>query len=129
MTEELVQPGNFPLSSADTQWAEAVALDPRLAAFTDDPARASIVCTLHGHACVETGCFGYWHCDRCGDQVGDSLAGTYQPSVVRDHGYPQCEACNNAWDAADFWGRLGVLPNGGGFLQQPALFASSEEDQ
>lgn len=98
-------------------WIDAARLDERLVAFEDSDrlTRAKVVCALHGHACVETGFMGYWHCDRCGDQVGDSLGGSHKPPVIRDH---DCQYCREAWDKADFWQRLGVKPSGGGFLQQ-----------
>lgn len=76
-----------------------------------------ILCVLVGHACVEQGCFGYWHCDRCGEQVGDSLGGAHKPPVIRNC-FEGCSHCTKAWAKATFWQRFGVKPNGGGFLQE-----------
>lgn len=101
----------------EATWADAVAADPALAAFdiADVDRCAAVVCALHGHACVETGFMGEWACDRCGNRVGDSLMGSHVPRVIRGHDCPQC---SDGWLKADFWARLGVSPQGGGFLQQ-----------
>ena len=36
-----------------------------------------IYCAKHGHSRLRDYCFGYHYCARCGDQLGDSLAGVY----------------------------------------------------
>jgi hypothetical protein len=35
--------------------------------------RNSIVCSLIGHSCISTKCWGYRYCGRCGVQLGDNL--------------------------------------------------------
>lgn len=55
--------------------------------------RNQIVCTLIGHSRIQTICFGYYYCARCGDQVGDTLASIYpgaEKAVVVGH---NCETC------------------------------------
>jgi len=44
--------------------------------------KKSIVCSLIGHSKIQSACFGYFSCGRCGDQVGDSLASIYDASNV-----------------------------------------------
>jgi hypothetical protein len=39
--------------------------------------RRKIYCARHGHSNVIGNCFGYISCGRCGDQIGDTLAGCY----------------------------------------------------
>lgn len=59
----------------------------------DDSQRNSIVCSLIGHSRVCTYCFGYRHCGRCNDMLGDSL-GSIDPeireSVIVGH---DCRIC------------------------------------
>lgn len=111
---DLTQPERADLIGALTE-------DPRIATFlAANPGQnlidfAAVICTLHGHAAVERGCFGYWHCDRCGEQVGDSLAGSHTVPVIVGH---DCADCRKAWAATDVWQRIGVRLEGGGFLQQ-----------
>lgn len=129
--KSLAHPGDLANADAATPggaatWDDAIGEDRRLAAFDPtDAETARIVCAMHGHAVVEQGFFGYWHCDRCGAQVGDSLGGCYTPKTIRGH---DCEQCRAAWVKAGFWGRLGVLPAGGGFLQQRDAFAEDKPD-
>lgn len=99
-------------------WAQAIEKDPRLLAFTesDKDDKASIICALHGHAVVISSCFGQQTCNRCGEIVGDSLMGSgAKDKVLVAH---DCEACHTTWAGAEFWGKLGVSPGGGGFLQK-----------
>ena len=42
--------------------------------------RARIYCAVHGHANYVINCFGYVHCGRCGDQIGDRLGGVFDMS-------------------------------------------------
>ncbi len=37
--------------------------------------RRRIFCVKHGHSRLREFCFGYHHCARCGDLLGDSLGG------------------------------------------------------
>ena len=39
--------------------------------------KAKIYCVKHGHANYITSCFGYVHCGRCGEQIGDRLGGSF----------------------------------------------------
>ena len=43
------------------------------------------VCAWMGHSfqVVET-CFGYIHCGRCGEQIGDALGGVYDTKARQD---------------------------------------------
>lgn len=63
----------------------------------DEDVKAKIVCSLIGHSNITTTCFGYVHCHRCGDQIGDTLGGYYPQAknqVIVDH---DCDACNENW--------------------------------
>src|SRR5947209_4685007 len=44
--------------------------------LTDDQ-RRRIYCVKHGHSRLRDYCFGYHHCARCGQMLGDSLGGAY----------------------------------------------------
>lgn len=64
----------------------------RVDGLSDDE-RASVVCALVGHSRIQTHCFGYYYCGRCGAQVGDTLAGVYPEAleaVIVGH---KCERC------------------------------------
>lgn len=39
--------------------------------------KAKIHCVKHGHAKYVYSCWGYVQCGRCGDQIGDRLAGVF----------------------------------------------------
>ena len=56
--------------------------------------KKKIVCSLIGHSNIETMCFGYVYCGRCGDQVGDKLGSIYSNdnSVIVGH---NCDTCKN----------------------------------
>lgn len=58
----------------------------------DEDTKKSVVCSLIGHSNIQTWCFGYVSCARCGDQVGDSLMGLYRngKQVIVGH---NCEVC------------------------------------
>jgi hypothetical protein len=38
----------------------------------------AITCVLIGHSNILHSCFGYVHCGRCDDQIGDTLGSVYQ---------------------------------------------------
>lgn len=62
---------------------------------TDEDQKKEITCSLIGHSRIQTFCFGYYNCARCGDQVGDSLGGYYPgaaDAVIVGHKCPTCEA-------------------------------------
>ena len=54
----------------------------------------AVFCALFGHSRIQSGCFGYWYCGRCGQQLGDSLAGAYSVKdfVIIGHGCDKCRA-------------------------------------
>lgn len=59
-----------------------------------DEQRNSIICSLIGHSKIQTTCFGYFYCARCGDQLGDTLGGVYpdaESNVIVGHGCKQCK--------------------------------------
>lgn len=60
----------------------------------EDSVRNGITCQLIGHSRIQSYCFGYFYCSRCGSQVGDSLGGLYQQAesvVVIGHDCPTCQ--------------------------------------
>ena|SRR5258708_37615795 len=60
--------------------------------------RNSVVCSLIGHSRIHTNCMGYKYCARCGEQVGDSLAGAYtgKDTVIVGH---NCKVCRKNFKA------------------------------
>ena len=58
--------------------------------------RKEIACTLIGHSKIIEACFGYVHCARCDQQIGDTLGGVFDDSdcVVVDH---KCDICIKNW--------------------------------
>jgi hypothetical protein len=52
-----------------------------------------IICVLLGHSKIIETCFGYVHCARCNDLLGDTLAGYYdtKENVIVGH---KCDTCN-----------------------------------
>ncbi len=44
--------------------------------------RRRIFCVKHGHSRLREFCFGYHHCARCGDLLGDSLGGAYRDETA-----------------------------------------------
>lgn len=66
-----------------------------LLGLTDDQKIKDIVCSLIGHSKIQTACFGYFYCARCGGQLGDALASTYEDApnvVIVGHKCDVCEA-------------------------------------
>jgi len=53
---------------------------------------AQIYCVKHGHAKYFYGFFGYAYCGRCGDQIGDSIAGIFDGKgmVLVGHDCNEC---------------------------------------
>lgn len=61
--------------------------------------RKQTVCALIGHSNIQTTCFGYYSCARCGDQVGDALASIYPNAVnvvIVGH---NCKTCRKNYKA------------------------------
>lgn len=58
------------------------------------PQRNGVVCSLIGHSRIHSNCMGYKYCGRCGEQVGDSLAGGYtgKENVIVGHNCKVCRA-------------------------------------
>ena len=58
----------------------------------DEKTQKKMVCALAGHSRIQTTFFGYFYCGRCGEQVGDKLAASYDSSqvVVVGHDCQQC---------------------------------------
>lgn len=52
-----------------------------------------IYCVKHGHAKYVTMCFGYVYCGRCGEQIGDRLAGIFDTTNVMFINH-KCPTCN-----------------------------------
>lgn len=55
---------------------------------------ASIYCIKHGHADYIWTFFGYVHCGRCGDQIGDTLAGVFDTKKMIVVGH-KCKMCSS----------------------------------
>lgn len=54
-----------------------------------------IVCQLIGHSKIQTYCFGYYGCARCGQTLGDALGSVYldaQRVVIVGH---DCDICRS----------------------------------
>ncbi len=64
-----------------------------------DEQRNQVVCSLIGHSKIQTVCFGYHYCGRCGAQVGDTLGSIYpdaDQAVVVGH---NCDRCRENFKA------------------------------
>lgn len=46
--------------------------------FEDDAQEKNAICSLIGRSRIQTHCFGYYNCGRCGDQLGDTLGSIYR---------------------------------------------------
>lgn len=76
----------------------------------NDEQRNQIVCSLIGHSKIQTTCFGYYYCGRCGDQVGDTLGSSYpgvKDVVIVDH---DCPTCHDNYDKCTWKDKL-FVPN------------------
>lgn len=69
---------------------------------------AQMACMIVGHSMVQSHCFGYWNCCRCGEQVGDSLAGSYSGADVVSLGH-DCDKCRENAKALN-WTDMVLLP-------------------
>ena len=52
-----------------------------------------IYCVKHGHANYIFSCFGYIHCGRCEEQIGDTLGGIFDLTNRMIIGH-KCKKCN-----------------------------------
>ncbi len=53
------------------------------------------ICAWFGHSKIQTHCFGYYNCARCGAEVGDTLGSVYpgaSEAVVVGH---NCDTCQD----------------------------------
>lgn len=67
-------------------------VEARIRGLDEESARR-VVCALVGHSRIQTHCFGYYYCARCGEQVGDTLGSVYDGArlaVVVGH---DCNLC------------------------------------
>ena len=55
--------------------------------------KLKIYCIKHGHAKYITKFFGYVYCGRCGEQIGDQLAGIFDTRDLMVIGH-RCKVCN-----------------------------------
>ncbi len=53
-----------------------------------------IYCIKHGHAKFVTKCFGYVHCGRCEEQIGDQLGSVFDTRNLMVIGH-KCKVCND----------------------------------
>jgi len=53
-----------------------------------------IFCVFFGHSRIIENCFGYVHCARCGELLGDVIGGVYDGSdkVIMGHNCDTCKA-------------------------------------
>lgn len=58
--------------------------------------KAKIYCIKYGHGMYFTNCFGYASCGRCGEHIGDSLAGIFDGAGMALVGH-ECDTCENAF--------------------------------
>ena len=64
----------------------------------DKKTQQKMVCALTRHSQIQTTFFGYFYCGRCGEQVGDKLAASYDSSKVVVAGH-NCEHCRENYKA------------------------------
>lgn len=66
-----------------------------------DSRTPDVVCALIGHSNIITSCFGYIHCARCEEQIGDTIGGVYHNprAVLVGH---DCETCRTNYAALDW---------------------------
>jgi hypothetical protein len=48
----------------------------------DEKKRKSVTCALLGHSHITTGCFGYVHCARCGEQKSAGCSFSLRDALV-----------------------------------------------
>lgn len=73
--------------------AQLLAALAALGGKMDKERRNAVTCALIGHSRIQTHCFGYYNCARCGEQVGDALGSVYngaKTAVVVGH---DCDIC------------------------------------
>lgn len=55
--------------------------------------KLKIYCVKHGHAKYVKKFWGYVHCGRCGEQIGDQLAGCFDTTGLMVVGH-KCKVCD-----------------------------------
>ena len=68
----------------------------RALAKSDDTTIKKVLCAVVGHPPVLETFFGYQTCARCGEQLGDSLAGVSVATSAAVVGH-NCEKCAGIW--------------------------------
>lgn len=61
----------------------------------DEETQKRMICALVGHSKIQESSFGYYHCARCGEQVGDALGSIYPEAehvVIVGHNCNLCKA-------------------------------------
>ena len=68
-----------------------------------------IICEMIGHSKIISMCFGYVHCGRCNQQIGDRLAGVFDTRkyVVVGH---RCKTCKKNYKKLTWRDKL-FVPN------------------
>lgn len=66
---------------------------------------AAFFCVMFGHSKIVETCFGYVHCARCGDLIGDAFAGVFDGSkcVIVGH---NCKTCQENYKKLKFKDRF-----------------------
>ena len=59
----------------------------------DQKQKAQIYCVKHNHGGYVWTFFGYVHCGRCGQQIGDTLAGVFDTTNMLLVGH-KCKKCS-----------------------------------
>ena len=67
----------------------------------DDDTKKNVVCALIGHSSIVTMFFGYVYCGRCGDQIGDSLGGSFNSEHHVFVGH-NCKTCISNYGAMNW---------------------------
>ncbi len=98
----------------------------------DDATAAKVICALAGHSRVQEQFFGYWNCARCGQQVGDSLGGSYSAHDVVAVGH-HCDTCRENVKTLDWKDTLRLPPEATAYLtvlaDEPASRAAQHAAQ
>lgn len=61
----------------------------------DEEQKKQVTCSLIGHSLIQTTCFGYYYCARCGAEVGDSLGSIYPNAVNTVIVGHKCQTCED----------------------------------
>jgi len=75
--------------------------------LSDKGQRNSVICSIIGHSKIISISFSYVYCARCGEQIGDRLAGVYNTTkkVIVGH---NCEICRKNYEALTWEDKLYV---------------------